>query len=153
MKKYVVFLILILFITGCGNKEEKPKADILDFDTGMEMTNSYEYEMFKYKMIIHSEYLGKPYNNTIFSFMVDNNLGMYLFNYHSINKDNDKNLYKYSFVINNKEYHYYIDGDTLMIIYNLDNEYSLLLSIKSLNNDFSNLYDLFNYFDFDIYEK
>ena len=151
MKKFVFVLLILLFITGCGNKEEVPKGDILDFDAEEALSNYFEYDMFRYHLNIRSLYEGKPYNNTIFSFVLDNNMGMYLFNYHQITKkDINRDLYQNKVVSNNKLFKYYIIGDTVNIIYDIDSDYYLQLSIKSLNNDINNIEELFGFFDFDI---
>ena len=151
MKRFVFVLLILLFITGCGNKEEVPKGDILDFDVPESLSNYYEYDMFRYHLNIRSKYEGKPYNNTIFSFVLDNSKGMYLFNYNQITKDDiNKDLYQSKIVSNNKLFMYYILDDTIKIIYDIDSNYYLQLSIKSLNSDINDIEELFNYFDFDI---
>jgi len=151
MKRVVFVLLIILFITGCSNKEELPKGDILESNDIELLSNYHEYDMFRYHLNIRTKYEGKPYNNTIFSFVIDNNTGMYLYNYHEITKDDiNRDLYQNKLVSNNKLFNYYILGDTIKIIYDIDNNYYLQLSIKALNNDINNIEELFNYFDFDI---
>ena len=150
MKKFLFIFLIILFIVGCG-KEEVPKGDILNGEIEESLSNYKEYDMFRYHIKIRSEYEGKPYNNTIFSFMVDNSLGMYILNYHRITKEDiNRDLYKEEIVSNNHVYKYFIEADNVNIIYDIDSDYYLQLSIKSLNNDMSNIEELFRYFDFDI---
>ena len=95
------------------------------------------------------------YNNTIFSFLVNNDDGMYIYNYNNISNNIDLSNYINTVTIGSYDYKYYLDNDTINLIYNIDDNYYLNLSIKNLNDeiDYENINYLLELFDFEIEEK
>ena len=155
MKKIYIVLMcfLVLLLTACS--EEEKRGDILTDTNDYLMSETKELDILNYHMIINVPTLGMEYNNTIFSYLINNEEGMYLYNYNSITNNINLDYYLETIMINDKEYKYYIDNDTINLIYNIDNNYYLNLSIKAINNDTNNenINSLIELFNFEIEEK
>ncbi len=153
MKKIVLItLCLLLVITGCKKSEEENKnyGDILEEKTNT-LSLKTEYNMGKYHLDIESNFEGQPYNNSIFSFLVNDLSGMYLLSYNKITNDFDESLYLDEIIINNKTYKYYIYNNTVYLDYQIDDNYHLLMMIKSLNNSIDEIpYELLDNFMFNV---
>jgi len=155
MKKIYIILICLLFlIIGC--KKEEKLGDITTNHNDYLMSNIKELDVLNYHIKINSINEGMSYHNTIFSFLVNNNDGIYIYNYNNVTNNIDLNNYIDSITIGDKEYKYYLNNDNINLIYNIDDNYYLSLSIKDLYNEIDNnenIIDLLELFDFEITKK
>ena len=153
-KRYIILMcFILLFMIGCN--QEEAVGDILIEKEEYLMSTTKELDILKYHMTIKSINEGMEYNNTIFSFLVNNEDGMYICNYNRVTNNINIDNYIESITINDKEYKYYINNDTINLIYMIDDNYYLDLSIKAINNDTvsENIDNLLELFEFKIEEK
>ncbi len=150
---FIIMICLSFFIVGC-KKEENETGDInykKDVDI---LINEISYEIDNYHLYIKSEYSGMSYNDSLFSYMINDDNGMFIVEYKEINNIViDKESYN-KYLINDKEYLYEITDDYLDIYYYIDNDNYLSITIENLNNEYNeeNLLFLFNQLDFEVSE-
>ena len=150
---FILIMCLSFFIVGC-KKEESEVGDINYKKNVDVMTNEISYEIDGYHLMIKSNYSGMSYNDSLFSYMINDENGMFIVEYKElsnldINKDS-YNIYR----INDKEYLYEYDNDYLDIYYFIDDNNYLSIIVENLNNEYNeeNLLFLFNQLDFEIYK-
>lgn len=148
---FIILMCLSFFIVGC-KKEEETRGDINYKKNVDVLMNEISYEIGEYHLYIKSEYAGMSYNDSLFSYMINDDNGMFIVEYKEIN-DNvvDKDSYN-KYLINDKEYLYDFDNDYLDIYYFIDNDNYLSIVIENLNNEYNeeNLLFLFNQLDFEV---
>ncbi len=153
-KRYILLICLVfLFMTGC--KEEKVAGDIITDSNEYNMTTTKELDVLSYHIRIKATNEGMEYNNTIFSFLVNDTNGMYIYNDNKVTNDIILDNYKEIIDVNDKEYSYYIENDTINAIYKLNDTYYLSLSIKAMNNDIdtNSINSYFELFNFEVESK
>ena len=152
MKKLFImlFIIVSLFIVGC-KKEESETGDINYKKNVGVLTNEINYETDSYNIYIQTDYQGMPYNDSIFSYMINDDNGMFIVEYKDLLKKDNMDGFN-TYFINDKEYLYELNNDVMDIYYNLDNDNYLYISIQNLNDDFNedNILFLFNQLSFEI---
>lgn len=150
---FIIMICLSFFIVGC-KKEESEVGDI-DYKKNVDvMTNEISYEIDGYHLIIKSDYSGMSYNDSLFSYMINDENGMFIVEYKELNNiDINKDSYNI-YRINDKEYLYEYDNDYLDIYYFMDDDNYLEIMVENLNNEYNeeNLLFLFNQLDFEIYK-
>ena len=154
MKKIIIFLLcLSIIVVGCS-KEEEATGDInykKDVDT---LTNSVTYNIDNITLTIRSNYLGISNEDSLFSYMINDNNGMFIVEYKDINNNivDYDSYHRYS--INDKEYLYNYTNDYMNINYVIDNRY-LTITIENLNNEFNEevISFLLNQLDFEVIIK
>ncbi len=143
----IIMMCLSFFITGC-KKEETTTGDISYKKNVDTLSNEISYDIEGYHLDIKSDYQGMAYNDSLFSFMINNDYGMYIVEYKDItNKEINKSEY-----LEYNDYLYKYDNDFMDIVYLLDNDYYLYISIENLNNEFNNetITYLFSQLEFNI---
>jgi hypothetical protein len=154
MKKIIIFLLcLSIIVVGCS-KEEEATGDInykKDVDT---LTNSVTYNIDNITLTIRSNYLGISNEDSLFSYMINDNNGMFIVEYKDINNNivDYDSYHRYS--INDKEYLYNYNNDYMNINYVIDNRY-LTITIENLNSEFNEEVKSFllNQLDFEVIIK
>ena len=154
MKKIIIFLLcLSIIVVGCS-KEEEATGDInykKDVDT---LTNSVTYNIDNITLTIRSNYLGISNEDSLFSYMINDNNGMFIVEYKDINNNivDYDSYHRYS--INDKEYLYNYNNDYMNINYVIDNRY-LTITIENLNSEFNEevIAFLLNQLDFEVIIK
>lgn len=148
---FILIMCLSFFIVGC-KKEDSEVGDI-DYKKNVDvMTNEISYEIDGYHLTIRSNYSGMSYNDSLFSYMINDDNGMFIVEYKELNNnDLDKDSYNI-YRINGKDYLYENDDDYLDIYYFIDDNNYLEIMIENLNNEYNedNLLFLFNQLDFEI---
>ena len=150
---FIVMICLSFFIVGC-KKEESEVGDINYKKNVDVMTNEISYEIDGYHLMIKSNYSGMSYNDSLFSYMINDENGMFIVEYKELNNlDINKDSYNI-YRINDKEYLYEYDNDYLDIYYFIDDNNYLSIIVENLNNEYNeeNLMFLFNQLDFEIYK-
>ena len=150
---FIVMICLSFFIVGC-KKEESEVGDINYKKNVDVMTNEISYEIDGYHLMIKSNYSGMSYNDSLFSYMINDENGMFIVEYKELNNlDINKDSYNI-YRINDKEYLYEYDNDYLDIYYFIDDNNYLSIIVENLNNEYNeeNLLFLFNQLDFEIYK-
>jgi hypothetical protein len=154
MKKIIIFLLcLSIIVVGCS-KEEEATGDInykKDVDT---LSNSVTYNIDNITLTIRSNYLGISNEDSLFSYMINDNNGMFIVEYKDINNNivDYDSYHRYS--INDKEYLYNYNNDYMNINYVIDNRY-LTITIENLNSEFNEEVKSFllNQLDFEVIIK
>lgn len=150
---FIIMICLSFFIVGC-KKEESEVGDINYKKNVDVMTNEISYEIDGYHLAIKSNYSGMSYNDSLFSYMINDENGMFIVEYKELNNlDINKDSYNI-YRINDKEYLYEYDNDYLDIYYFIDDNNYLSIIVENLNNEYNeeNLLFLFNQLDFEIYK-
>ena len=150
---FILIMCLSFFIVGC-KKEESEVGDINYKKNVDVMTNEISYEIDGYHLMIKSNYSGMSYNDSLFSYMINDENGMFIVEYKELNNiDINKDSYNI-YRINDKEYLYEYDDDYLDIYYFIDDNNYLSIIVENLNNEYNeeNLLFLFNQLDFEIYK-
>ncbi len=150
---FILIMCLSFFIVGC-KKEESEVGDINYKKNVDVMTNEISYEIDGYHLMIKSNYSGMSYNDSLFSYMINDENGMFIVEYKELNNlDINKDSYNI-YRINDKEYLYEYDNDYLDIYYFIDDNNYLSIIVENLNNEYNeeNLLFLFNQLDFEIYK-
>ena len=148
---FILIMCLSFFIVGC-KKEESEVGDINYKKNVDVMTNEISYEIDGYHLMIKSNYSGMSYNDSLFSYMINDENGMFIVEYKELNNlDINKDSYNI-YRINDKEYLYEYDNDYLDIYYFIDDNNYLSIIVENLNNEYNeeNLLFLFNQLDFEI---
>ena len=150
---FILIMCLSFFIVGC-KKEESEVGDINYKKNVDVMTNEISYEIDGYHLMIKSNYSGMSYNDSLFSYMINDENGMFIVEYKELNNlDINKDSYNI-YRINDKEYLYEYDNDYLDIYYFIEDNNYLSIIVENLNNEYNeeNLLFLFNQLDFEIYK-
>ena len=150
---FILIMCLSFFIVGC-KKEESEVGDINYKKNVDVMTNEISYEIDGYHLMIKSNYSGMSYNDSLFSYMINDENGMFIVEYKELNNlDINKDSYNI-YRINDKEYLYEYDNDYLDIYYFIDDNNYLSIIVENLNNEYNeeNLLFLFNQLDFEVYK-
>ncbi len=150
---FILIMCLSFFVVGC-KKEESEVGDINYKKNVDVMTNEISYEIDGYHLMIKSNYSGMSYNDSLFSYMINDENGMFIVEYNELNNlDINKDSYNI-YRINDKEYLYEYDNDYLDIYYFIDDNNYLSIIVENLNNEYNeeNLLFLFNQLDFEIYK-
>ena len=150
---FILIMCLSFFIVGC-KKEESEVGDINYKKNVDVMTSEISYEIDGYHLMIKSNYSGMSYNDSLFSYMINDENGMFIVEYKELNNlDINKDSYNI-YRINDKEYLYEYDNDYLDIYYFIDDNNYLSIIVENLNNEYNeeNLLFLFNQLDFEIYK-
>ena len=150
---FIIMICLSFFIVGC-KKEDSEVGDINYKKNVDVMTNEISYEIDGYHLMIKSNYSGMSYNDSLFSYMINDENGMFIVEYKELNNlDINKDSYNI-YRINDKEYLYEYDNDYLDIYYFIDDNNYLSIIVENLNNEYNeeNLLFLFNQLDFEIYK-
>ena len=139
VKKIIIFLLcLSIIVVGCS-KEEEATGDInykKDVDI---LTNSVTYNIDNITLTIRSNYLGISNEDSLFSYMINDNNGMFIVEYKDINNN----------IVDYDSYHRYSIND-----YVIDNRY-LTITIENLNSEFNEevIDFLLNQLDFEVIIK
>ena len=150
---FILIMCLSFFIVGC-KKEESEVGDINYKKNVDVMTNEISYEIDGYHLMIKSNYSGMSYNDSLFSYMINDENWMFIVEYKELNNlDINKDSYNI-YRINDKEYLYEYDNDYLDIYYFIEDNNYLSIIVENLNNEYNeeNLLFLFNQLDFEIYK-
>ena len=150
MKRLLIIMIcLSFFIVGCGKTEEENETGDINYKKNVDsLSNEVSYDIDNYHLYIKSSYQGMPYNESLFSYMINDDNGMFIVEYKEItNKEINKSEY-----LEYGDYLYKYNDDYLDIIYYIANEDYLLISIENLNNEFNQeiITYLFNQLNFEI---
>ncbi len=152
MKKIIIFLLcLSIIVVGCS-KEEEATGDInykKDVDT---LTNSVTYNIDNITLTIRSNYLGISNEDSLFSYMINDNNGMFIVEYKDI-LDDPINLVDYQeYILNDVSYWYKLDNDYMDIVHYVDDNNYLSISIENLNNEFNDdiIFYLIDQLDYEV---
>lgn len=143
----IIMMCLSFFIIGC-KREETTTGDINYKKNVDSLSNEISYDLSGYHLDIKSNYQGMSYNDSLFSFMINNDYGMYIVEYIDItNKEINKSEY-----LEYEDYLYKYNDDFIDILYLLDDNYYLYISIENLNNEFNDetITYLFSQLDFKV---
>ncbi len=148
---FVIMICLSFFIVGC-KKEEQETGDINYKKNVDALSNEIFYEVNGYKLTIKSEYAGMPYNDSLFSYMINNENGMFIVEYKDI-LDDPINLVDYQeYILNDVSYWYKLDNDYMDIVHYVDDNNYLSISIENLNNEFNDdiIFYLIDQLDYEV---
>ncbi len=148
---FIIMICLSFFIVGC-KKEENETGDInykKDVDI---LINEISYEIDNYHLYIKSEYSGMSYNDSLFSYMINDDNGMFIVEYKDI-LDDPINLVDYQeYILNDVSYWYKLDNDYMDIVHYVDDNNYLSISIENLNNEFNDdiIFYLIDQLDYEV---